>query len=798
LRPEATADAASVRTGESADYRYWAFISYSHADKAWGDWLHRALETYRVPKRLAGKSGIFGPVPRRLYPIFRDREELSASSSLGSNIQRALQQSRSLIVICSPHAARSHWVNEEIKYFKSLDRQDRILALIAAGEPNVVEGKEGASLEAECFPEALRFRMDAGGKLTRERTEPIAGDARKGKDGKLNAKLKLIAGLIAVDYAALKQREQERRRRSLIGLAALASTVALVMTGLAIFAFGAEREAQRQAKAANTARDQADGLINYMLGDLRDKLKPIGRLKILGDVADKAKAYLDGLPSEQMTSPRLRQRAVTLSNLGDVLKDKGELPEALDAYEQSLRIKKLLAEQAPSDSRLQGDLAAGYTLLGEALRAKGDSQAALDAYRQGLAFSQHLLEQDPSNTEWRSNLANGYLGIGYVQESGGNVKAASDAFQANLNIRRALAEQDETNAERQRDLSASYNRVGDVLYAQGQFRESLDAYQEGLKIIKRLVEQDKSNIPWQNDLSVSYEEVGDLLKDQGKLTDALESYQLCLNIRRSLVDQDKSNTFWKRNLSISYSNLGDVFKLESKLPEALLAYRQAQAIAEQLAEEDGSNGTWQDDLSWAYNKVGDLLLLQGSLSEAAAIYLKGVAINKHLVERDPKSTVYQNDLSSSYEKLGDVALRQGHPAEALSSYRLCLKLRQALLDWDSSDSTFRDGLSGIYEKIGDALRDQRKLDAAVEEYQQSLEQRRKLVEQNKFNTDGQHDLIVLLCKLASTKALTEGADSVPKAKALLQEATNLAVEYNGQDRQTLIDSIKKSAQELGQ
>ncbi|MFY9984869.1 MAG: TIR domain-containing protein [Chthoniobacterales bacterium] len=790
-------DGDSVRTGESADYRYWAFISYSHADKRLGDWLHRALETYRVPKRLVGKNGIFGPVPRRLYPIFRDREELSASSSLGANIQRALQQSRSLIVICSPRAAGSRWVNEEVKYFKSLNREDRVLALIAAGEPNAAEAKNGASPEEECFPEALRFRMDASGVLTPERTEPIAGDARKGKDGKLNAKLKLLAGLIAVDYAALKQREQERRRRYLIGLVTLASTVALVMTGLAIFAFGAEREAQRQAKAANTARDQADGLINYMLGDLRDKLKPSGRLKILGDVADRAKAYLDGLPSEQMTSGRLRQRAVMLTNLGDVLKDKGELPQALDAYQQSLSIKKSLAEKAPSDFSLQGDLAAGYILLGEALRAKGDSQAALDAYRQGLAFCQHLLEQDPSNTEWRSNLANGYQGIGYVQESGGNLKAALEAFQTSLDIRRALAEQDKTNAEWQRNLSASYNRVADVLYEKGQFPESLDGYEEGLRIIKHLVEHDKSNIPWQNDLSVSYEEVGDLLKDQGKLADALESYQLCLNIRRSLVDQDNSNTFWKRNLSISYTNLGDVFKLESKLPEALSAYRQAQAIAQQLVDEDGSNGSWQDDLSWACNKVGDVFLLQGNLAEAAAVYQQGLAINKRLVEQDPKSTVYQNDLSTSYEKIGDVALRQGHAAEAQGSYQLCLKLRQGLVELDNSDTTFRDGLSAIHAKIGDALKAQGKLDAAVEEYQQSLDQRRTLADQYKFNAGAKRDLIAVLCKLATGKARIQGDDNELKARALLQEAASLAVDYNGSDRQTLIDSINQASQGLG-
>jgi len=50
------------------DYKYKAFISYSHQDKKWGDWLHRALETYRVPKGLVGKETRYGAVPNRLFP----------------------------------------------------------------------------------------------------------------------------------------------------------------------------------------------------------------------------------------------------------------------------------------------------------------------------------------------------------------------------------------------------------------------------------------------------------------------------------------------------------------------------------------------------------------------------------------------------------------------------------------------------------------------------------------------------------------------------------------------------------
>jgi hypothetical protein len=124
----------AVNASEKSPFKYRAFISYSHRDKKWGDWLHRSLETHRVPKRFVGEQTRDGPRPRKLFPIFRDREELPVSADLGTDIKEALTQSQYLIVICSPNSAQSRWVNEEIKFFKLLGREDRVLALIVAGE----------------------------------------------------------------------------------------------------------------------------------------------------------------------------------------------------------------------------------------------------------------------------------------------------------------------------------------------------------------------------------------------------------------------------------------------------------------------------------------------------------------------------------------------------------------------------------------------------------------------------------------------------------------------------------------
>ncbi len=199
-------------------YKYWAFISYSHQDRAWGDWLHKTLETYRVPSRLVGRESRDGTIPRRLYPVFRDRDELPSSANLGDALNESLRQSRYQIVICSPRAAASRWVNEEVKYFKSLGREDRVLCLIVAGEPNVFD-LPGHDIE-ECFCPALRYPA-----------EPIAADARDHADGKTGAKLKLVAGLVGVGLDELIQRERQRQLWKNVQVAAAAMAFAGLCIG---------------------------------------------------------------------------------------------------------------------------------------------------------------------------------------------------------------------------------------------------------------------------------------------------------------------------------------------------------------------------------------------------------------------------------------------------------------------------------------------------------------------------------------------------------------------------------------
>ena len=220
--------------------RYRAFISYAHSDERWARWLQSSLERYRAPKQVIQTVESDEAGSTRLFPIFRDRDELASSADLSKSIQDALQRSDALIVVCSPAAANSKWVNEEVRQFRQLGRESKIFCLLVDGSPDPDSD--------ECaFPEAL-LRADDGSVLA----EPLAADVSPDGDGKRGAMLKIAASLLGVGIDALKQRDAQRqlRRRTLVAFSSMG--VAVVTLALAVVAFIAREEAEIR-------RGQAEG-----------------------------------------------------------------------------------------------------------------------------------------------------------------------------------------------------------------------------------------------------------------------------------------------------------------------------------------------------------------------------------------------------------------------------------------------------------------------------------------------------------------------------------------------------------
>jgi WD40 repeat protein len=194
------------RMNAPAEFKYLAFLSYSSKKRRIATRLQRYLEAYRVPNPLVGLTTRQGKIPRRLGTIFRDRTDVASAPSLAMEIEKALATSFALVVICSPETANpSSWVNREIEAFRRLRPDGPIFPVVVEGEP------------AECFPPALTMQILGDGSRA-ERPEPLAADLRPDGDGLVDGRLKLIAGLLGVDFDGLRRRHEiaARRRRAIL------------------------------------------------------------------------------------------------------------------------------------------------------------------------------------------------------------------------------------------------------------------------------------------------------------------------------------------------------------------------------------------------------------------------------------------------------------------------------------------------------------------------------------------------------------------------------------------------------
>ncbi len=643
--------------------KYRAFISYSHRDSTWASWLHSSLEKYRPPKPLIGTVTARGAVPKRLTPIFKDRDELPSATDLGTLINAALEDSASQIVICSPQSAKSKWVNEEILAFKRLGREDRIFCLIVDGEPNATDlpGRE----QEECFPPALRFRLGRDGQLSDNPAEPIAADARPRKDGKQNAKLKLISGVLGVGFDTLRRREQQRRIRRMFWFSCAAFAGMVLTSGLAAYALVQRAVAQRQtvrAEAeARTAKETTRFLVD--LFKISDPGEARGNTVTAREMLDKGASRIEGElakePAIQATlmdtlgtvymglglyaqARPLLDRAVatrhtlpgvdpldlsdSLSHQGDLLALQAEFDTGEKSYREAIRIESA----RPTDLASQVELANSLYGLGTLLAKQGRFADAERTLREALKLQQALYgASHPTVARTLKDLAR-------AVDDGGDLGAAIPLMQSAVAMQRALR-----GDEPHPDLAEVLNDMGLLLYENGELDNAEKFYRESLAMNRRLLGDKHPEI------ANGLENVAMTEQDKGNLAGAETLYRQSLAMRRELLGANHPE--FGRTLL----NLASLQYDRGESHEALANMREVLAIYRQAYPKD------HPETARVLNTIGSWLTMAGEYPEADRYLQEGLAMRRRLFDGQ------HPDVGSSLIALAILRVAQGNYPEAL-------------------------------------------------------------------------------------------------------------------------------------
>ena len=651
--PEAQVDAPRVPRLRT---RYYAFLSYSHKDKELADWLHRELEKFRVPHSLAGKLTANGVVPRRLTPIFRDQHDLSAGGDLAEEIKAALAASQFLVVLCSETAAKSTWTNQEIESFKRTRPEGCVIAAVASGEPfaSDIPGRE----DEECFPPALRYKYDRRGHRTAKRADPLAADFREGGEGKRLAFLKLVSGMLGVGLDELVQRDQTRRHRQLAWLAAGSLAGMAVTSTLSVVALQARNEARDQ-------RREAEGLVAYMLGDLKDKLEPIGRLDALDGVGSRVLAYYSKQDASQLTDAALSQRSKALSLMAQVAGARGDTKASLNLYREAMNGTAEAIRRDPNNPQALFEHAQNVFYVGEIAHNGGDFATAEKSMEQYKKLALRMVALQPDSMKYRMEQQYAEFNLGVVLLDQRRWAEAAAQFRNSLQTIQAIATADPQNKDYQQSVAESYTWLGDAERALGNYDAAIDARRRDIALLERLY-RGTGDVDYESRLVAAQRTLGKFYAEHGETATAIIQLQAAADQAAMLIPKEPANTKWVEYGYSARLVLASELLASGKPDDAVTATEQACDAIAGLLRRNPANAKWRGNMSDCWATRARVALAKGATQVALQQAKAAVATSRSVRSGDAMTDGYRT--ASAYRLVGDAEQKVGDPSAARAAW----------------------------------------------------------------------------------------------------------------------------------
>jgi tetratricopeptide (TPR) repeat protein len=533
---------------------------------------------------------------------------LAADADLGARIEAALAHSAYLIVICSPHAAQSRWVEKEIVTFRALHGTARIFSVIASDSPL------GSHLD--CFPPALRYSADSG---AAERPEPIAVDLRPGKDGRRMARLKLIAGMLGVGLDELVRRDVQRRNRRLVAITA-ASLAGMAITGaLATAALIARNEAQKQ-------RGHAEGLIEFMLTDLRKTLEPGGHLNFMDGVGSEALKYYSAQNPGALDAQSLGRRARALRLMGEISVQRGDLGEALKRFEQASATTEEQLARSPNDGQSIFNHAQNVFWVGEIARQRGDMLKAEASFQRYRGLAEQLTVIDPANNDWRDEVAYADTALGSLYLQNGRPGDAAGAFERSLAVMDDLAHRLPGELNHQYEAGQGHAWLADALEKQAYMLPARAHRETELSIYREILAKDPTFRQAKFSTIVALDSLGSIKTIGGDVKGALEDFSNSAERAEALLVNERENMDLTAVVGVTQIEFGEALLASEQVDAARGTQQRGASLIDKVLAHDGTVALWRSYRNRA-------VLLEATIASQMGEHAKALVLDQDLLRR---------------------------------------------------------------------------------------------------------------------------------------------------------------------
>jgi tetratricopeptide (TPR) repeat protein len=416
----------------------------------------------------------------------------------------------------------------------------------------------------------------------------------------------------------------------------------MVFALMAVMAVRARNEAQLQ-------RVQAEGLIEFMLGDLRKKLEPVGRLEVLDSVGEKALAYYGSQDADRLDATALGHRSRAMHLIGEIRDLRGSPAEAQAAFEQAASTTAQLLAQAPNDGQRIFDHAQSVFWVGYAAWKRADGKTAEANFQEYLELSQRLVKIDPDQVDWQAEVAFAYVNLGMVQLGTGRPAVALQSLRlAGDGLHKLVPTRPDLSFE----LAHNHGWQAKAFEMLGDYEQALAAQQRKLALFQAMPGGERNKTAQRGTLN-ALNEISQYELALGGASTAETAALASLQIAEALIQEDPKNLLWR----------GDACLARLRLVEIQLAQAHRADAQAQLARASGCavqyNAVGSLGLSYAIRLGSRVLSLSAALVTKEKRPVLAVEIEKFLDQTFPKLTPDTPDRAKLVVELANVAVALG-------------------------------------------------------------------------------------------------------------------------------------------
>lgn len=432
-----------------------------------------------------------------------------------------------------------------------------------------------------------------------------------------------------------------------------------------------------KTEEAQRRRAEVEDMLEFMLGDLRKKLEPVGRLDILDDVAKRALAYSESVRPDQLSLDELVRSAKALHQLTQVRIAQGQLDGALASANRASKFTDAALVRDPKSLPVQFAAATSHFWIANVHRLRGELPQALahaEIYRN---VTGKIAAAAPSNDEYRMERDYGQAAVATILELQGDLRRAAEIYETSVATRRARVSADPSNAKERAQLAVALNKLGFVRQRLGDLQDARGHFQEEFAIYSALTVADPTQHVWRDRLRNSHSYLGGVLDAMGDEESALDHRNAEVSLGRELHEHDPANADWQRDLAIAQMRLGDLLRRLGDLRQGRKAIDESESLLAPLVLRKEARRSWRMDLAVVQTARAKESLAERRIGEAVDFARQADTALSSVDLPEAVTTRHQADAALT---LGDALAAKGDELAARREWRRASRILEKLED----------------------------------------------------------------------------------------------------------------------